>query len=205
MKVFKCYIFVSIIELILLTLGYSIVIYLVSYYLLDFTFSQISPLTWWIILLLYFSACYCYIGISNNDIVLYDDRLEIISKIPFFKKHQSFPLAEIQYVQFRRDWTDTIWQPINSVFLGVLVKLLSDYILSFLLPFNYKWIKVTTDREYRFYCFGLEMEYYDSQMPTTFDELFYDLANKKVKVRWTDNSEPNYAFMNREAEKRLKL
>ncbi|RFS17058.1 hypothetical protein [Emticicia sp. C21] len=204
MKIFKCYIAGSIIELILLTLGYSVVIYLVSHYLLDIRLSEISPLSWRIMLLLYFLACYIYIGISNNDIVLYDDRLEIISKIPFFKKHWSFPLAEIKSVQFRHDWTETIWQPIKPVFLAVIVKLLYDCILSFLLPHNYKWIKVIADREYKFYCFGLEMEHYDSQMPTTFDELFYDLANKKVKVSWTDDSEPYYDSMNREAEERLK-
>ena len=47
------------------------------------------------------------------------------------------------------------------------------------------------------------MEHYDSY-GTTFDELFYDLANKKIKVSWTDDSEAQYAFMNQQAEERVK-
>lgn len=204
MKVFKSLVGAAIVEFLILAVGYSVLIFLIFSVLLGFNLYQLLNQNWGIILIIYTTACYIYTGLSSNDIILYDDKIEIVSNIPLFKKHLSFPLSEIQSVQFRHEWAETSIKFTKSIFWDYTISFLLSHFLFFLLPTKYKWIKVTTDQTYKFYCFGIEMDNYDNaDSGLLFEDLFFALAHKGIIVSWTDNSDHYYQQMNKQAKEIL--
>ena len=76
---------------------------------------------------------------------------------------------------------------------------MTEFFVIAFFPYDYKWIKVKADKDYQFYCFGLEMDYYDNEGPH-FEELFVTLAEKNIKVSWTDTSDIYYKQMTKNVE-----
>ncbi len=61
-----------------------------------------------ILTILFLSFTYVFIGITNNDIYVFEDRLEIKNRIPLFRKTAVFKLNDISSVVFRDDWTENL-------------------------------------------------------------------------------------------------
>jgi acyl-coenzyme A synthetase/AMP-(fatty) acid ligase len=77
----------------------------------------------------------------------------------------------------------------------VIKYIVTQWIAPFFFPPDYKWIKIHTNRTYKFYCFGIEMDYYENETNTVFEELYKVLADKGVNVSWTDTTDSYYLQM----------
>jgi len=157
-----------------------------------FQLSHISFLHWMWISILYLFICYCYAGFFNNDILVFDDRIEVVNTLPLFKKHMSFSFENIKSVTFRHDYRETFGNNIKSE----LLKQFAEFFFDLVFPPYYKWIRVQAGKEYKFYCFGIETDYYERVDSLVFEDLFRLLAEKGIAVKWTNHTEAYYLSMN---------
>jgi hypothetical protein len=175
----------------MLTISFLGLLFLLLFLTTNFRLTQITFTGWFVIFLSYCILAYFYMGLTNNDIFLFDNKVEIINQLPLFKKHHSFQLDEIKSVKFKHEWTETFGKNIKPNFLKFVV---TQLLAPFFFPTDYKWIKVSADKDYTFYCFGIEMDCYDNEGPF-FEDLFNQLADKGVNVSWTDTSDVYYSQM----------
>lgn len=132
---------------------------------------------------LYLLGVYSYLGITNNDFILTNDTLEVVGKVPLFRRRRKFLLYDINIAVFRHDWTDTVGVHIKPRILQFFVKEISQLVF----PFDYKWVEITTNHTFRFYCFGLQYNYFDNKGPL-FEDLHKALRRKGIPVKWTKSS-----------------
>lgn len=132
---------------------------------------------------LYLIGVYSYLGITNNDFILTNDTLEVVGKVPLFRRRRRFLLYDINIALFRHDWTNTVGEDIKPRAFQFLVKEISQLVF----PFDYKWIEITTSHTFRFYCFGLQYNYFDNKGPL-FEDLHKALRAKGISVKWTRSS-----------------
>lgn len=138
---------------------------------------------WKFLLIFYLIIGYVYAGMTNNDLMVHDNRLEIINHLPLFKKRLEIPFDQIEAVKFKSEWTE-IFEKMTPR-LGLQLFLIQFAGLFF--PFDYKWIKISGKKSYTVYCFGLERDYYSNKGPL-FEDLFDNLAKKGLNVSWTESS-----------------
>ena len=143
--------------------------------------------TYLFLLIPYSLGIYIYAGLFNNDILIDNAKIEIINNVPLFKKRISFDFSTIKTITLRHDWTETFGQRIKSRNLKYILLQLTRT----LFPYNYKWIKIETDKEYKFYCFGIDHDYYDNDGPL-FEDVYKTLRRKHKSVKWTNDSDPYY-------------
>ncbi len=124
-----------------------------------------------ILIVPYTFGIYFYIGLFNNDIKIDNTKIEIINRVPFFKKKISFNYSNIKTITLRHDWTETFGKNIKSK----RIKFIFSQLTPLLFPYNYKWIKIETDNEYKFYCFGIDYDYYDNECPS-FEDIYNTLS-----------------------------
>ena len=172
-------------------LCYSGVLYLILLFGTDFRLHQLSWIGWAGIFVSYAVLAYVYAGFANDDILLYADRIEIVNRIPLFRKHYSFQIDQVESVKFRHEWTESFGKNIKP---GLLKYIMSPFLATLFFPADYKWIKISTNKTYTFYCFGVDMDYYDNNGPI-FEDLFNKLAEKGVNVSWTDTPDTYYSHM----------
>lgn len=172
-------------------LSRSLVLLLLLFFLLKFLFNvdflSIAVMYYVLFFVCYILFTYIYLGKTNNDFVVFEDRIEIINKLPFFKRKTVLHFNEIKSIVFRHEWTESIRNKIKPPNLSFL---LSDFLLPLFFPYDYKWIRFTTEKNYIFYCFGLEFDYYDNEGPLI-EGLFHKLGDCGLNVSWT-NIELNY-------------
>lgn len=58
-----------------------------------------------LLFVIYLIIAIFYLGITNNDIAVYEDRLEIVNHLPLFKKRIAIPFDQIKTVTFRQEWS----------------------------------------------------------------------------------------------------
>ncbi len=196
MQEFKSKISNSLGTFFLLTISLLGLLYLLLFVTTGYKLTQIKFSGWLIFILIYCTLTYLYAGLTNNDIILYTDRLDIVNRVPFFKKHHSFQLDNIKSVTFRHEWTETFGKNIKPNFLKYIV---TQFLAPLFFPTDYKWIRVSADKDYKIYCFGIEMDYYDNKGPL-FEDLFTKLSNKGVNVSWTDTTDIYYSQMTKNIE-----
>ncbi len=131
------------------------------------------------LLIPYLAAIYCYAGLFNNDVIINETGIEIVNRVPLFKKSRKFDFTSIQSITLRHDWTETYGRNIRTRWINLIVKELALLVF----PWDYKWIKIATDKEYTFYCFGIEYDYFDNEGPL-FEDLFSYLKNYHPQVQW---------------------
>jgi hypothetical protein len=180
----------------ILAISFTGLFYLLVFLTTDFRLTQISFSAWLIIFSAYAVLAYLYTGFTNNDILVFDDRIEIVNRLPLFKKHYRFQLDKIKSMKFRHEWTETFGKSIKPSFFKYIV---TQLLAPCFFPADYKWIRVCADKDYKFYCFGIEMDYYDNEGPL-FEDLFNQLAGKGVNVSWTDTTGIYYSQMTKNAE-----
>ena len=173
-------------------------IYVALYIFTDFHLTQISFLGWLLFFSLYLIIMYLYAGFTNNDILVFDDRLEIVNRIPLFKKRRVFRFENINSIKFRHQWQETFGSNIQPTFLQYVIKFFPELFF----PAHYKWIKIKANKEYKFYCFGIEMEYYENEKEPVFEDIFQLLSLKGLDVCWTNNTDKYYQSMNESALKK---
>ncbi|NOS90838.1 MAG: hypothetical protein HOP30_02845 [Cyclobacteriaceae bacterium] len=132
------------------------------------------------LLIPYLAAMYFYAGLFNHDVVVHETGIEIVNRVPLFKKTTKFEFASIQSITLRHDWTETF----GTNFRIPWIKSAAKELALLLFPWDYKWIKIVTDQEYKFYCFGIEYDCYDNEGPV-FEDLFSDLTKHYSHVKWT--------------------
>ena len=180
----------------LMTLCDLLIIYAILYFTTNFSLTDITILGWTLLIVIYVLICYLYAGLTNNNIIVFDNRLEIKNELPLFKKHKIFQFENIKSVTFRHEWTATLTSKINSKFIKLFV---TEFTASWFFPTDYKWIKIESDKDYKFYCFGLEMNFYDNEEPY-FEDLFHCLADKQINVSWTNTTDKYYSQMTKKVE-----
>ena len=134
-------------------------------------------------------------GIVNNDIVVFETKIEIVNRIPFFRKRTLFQYSEIKEITLRHDWTETLGSKIKSRRYRYVLKELAQIVI----PYNFKWIRFVTVREFKFYCFGIDYDYYDNKGPL-FEDLYKELRKKHKFVMWTNEGSPFYARLKKLTE-----
>lgn len=182
MQKYKCRIFISFISFVLATISYLALSYLLLTWIIDFELKQVTTEIWIVFSIIYLVVAYLYLSYFNNDIVVYDNSIEVINRLPPFRRKFHFPLYEVKSIQFRHDWTESIGRNIKPYKLGYWV----GQIATLFFPSDYKWIKIESDKTYRFYCFGLEYDFYDNKNPH-FEDLYSDLSKRNVTVSWTNS------------------
>lgn len=160
-----------------------VLLYLIFYLSTDFRLSSITMPVWIIIILFIFIISYLYTGLTNNDVLVANNSIEIVNRMPLFKKRISFQYDKIRLIKFRHEWTETFGESIKPLFLKYI---LTGWIAPFFFPTDYKWINVSADKDYIFYCFGIERDFFENEEPC-FEDLFNELSKKGVNVRWTNN------------------
>jgi hypothetical protein len=140
-----------------------------------------------ILLIPYFFGIYLYAGLFNNDIIVDNSKIEIVNSIPFFRKRVSFDYSAIKSITLRHDWTETFGRRIKSNRVRYVLSQLTQIFL----PYNYKWIKIETYRKFRFFCFGIDFDYYNNDGPL-FEDVYKALRRKHKSVKWTNNTSPYY-------------
>lgn len=145
-------------------------------------------------LVLLFIGIYVYAGITNNNISVKNDSIEVYRKLPFFKRTVFINFSEIEEITMRHDWTETVLKKLKpSIFRYIIV----EWFLQTIFPPDYKWIKFKTRNGIlKFHCFGIDYDYYDNPEPY-FEHLFVELANKNLPVMWTKNSDPYFNDLQR--------
>jgi hypothetical protein len=132
---------------------------------------------------------YTYISLTNNDIKLDQNTIEFERKLFPFKRTVNFNLKDVLEITMQHDWTDTILENLKPKFLKYLIV---EWVLKMILAEDYKWVKITTsEKSYKFYCFGLEHDYYDNPKPY-FEDLYLELAKHQLNVNWTKNNDIYY-------------
>lgn len=137
----------------------------------------------------------------NNDIIIGEDKIIIRKRLIFYEKKKSINIADVQGILLKHDWTETVASKLKQPLLRYFFV---ELILQTLFPPDYKWIKIKTNSEtVKYFCFGLEYDYYDNPRPH-FDDLYFDLARRGINVEWTNDSDPYYQDLRRRKEKLLK-
>jgi hypothetical protein len=177
------------------------IIFLLLKFLFKVDFSNIHIKYYVIGLIFYAILTYVYIGLVNHDFIVFKDKIEVINRVPFFRNKKVFKYEDIKLIQFRHEWTEEFEEKFK---LGIFGFLIRETVIQSFIPPDYKWIKIVSDRNYKFFCFGLEFDYYDNEGPLI-EELFYQLADYGIDVRWTNVKLNYYAgMMNKVNEKRKK-
>jgi hypothetical protein len=145
----------------------------------DLHLSSLNP-RYLILVIPYVVVVYIYAGLFNNDIIITGTTLEIINSVPLFKKRILFELTSVKTITLRHDWTETIGNEIKQSTLRYCIKEL----VSVFFPYNYKWIKIEAEKKYKFYCFGIDYDYYENEKPY-FEDLYKELKNRQASVNWT--------------------
>ena len=176
----------------------SFVIFFVVFLFLKFVFNinfSLIHIGYYILFTVcYILLTYIYLAKTNTDFIVLDDRIEMVNNLPFFKKKTVLPFNEIKSIVFRHEWTESLQEKIKPRTLGFII---TEYLVSAFFPYDYKWIKFTTDRSYTFLCFGLEFDYFDNNDEALIEGLFYKLAACGIDVRWTNIKLNYYAGMMR--------
>ncbi len=158
-------------------------------------FSKINWLIYTGAITAYVIIAYLYVAITNHDIIVYEERVELINRMPLFKKHKIFLIKEIKSVAFKHEWTETVLANIKPIGLRII---LVNFIMPIFIPSEYKWIEICTSKKFKFYCFGIDTDMYDNPKPY-FEELFIDLSEKQIAVSWTNSSDSYYDNLTKKA------
>jgi hypothetical protein len=185
----------------ILTISFFGLLYLTIFLASNFRLTQVTFLGWLIVVLMYSILSYLYVGLVNNDILLFDNRLEIVNRLPLFKKHKIFYFDKIIFVKFKHEWTETFGENIRPKPLRYIFK---ELLAPLFFPIDYKWIKIGVEKNYKFYCFGLTMDFCENETEPVFEHLFIQLAEKGVNVSWTNTSDVYYSQMTKNLEDKNK-
>lgn len=191
MQEFKSKVGSSLRTFLLLTISFLALCYFLLVLTINFKLPQITFPEWLVIVLIYSTLAYIYAGFTNNNILVFENRLEIVNRLPLFKKHHSFQFDQIKSVKFKHEWTETFGKNIKPSFLKYIM---TEFLTTFIFPTDFKWIRVSAVKDYKFYCFGIEMDYYDNKGPL-FEDLYKKLAAAGVAVSWTDTTNLYYSQM----------
>jgi hypothetical protein len=133
----------------------------------------------------------------NNDVILTENQIRIRKRFIFHHKEKSIDFNEIESIYLKHDWTETIASKLKPLILQFI---LVECVLKTVFPPDYKWIKIKTNKEtLKYFCFGIERDYYDNPRPH-FDDLYFDLAKKGINVEWTNETDPYYRDLQKRKE-----
>jgi hypothetical protein len=182
-KLFKSSIGSSLLLFILQT-GLLLIVSFLIFYIAGSDWLKTFFLSHWLLLLIIYSGICCvYVCIFNNDVALFDDRVEIINRTPVLGKKHSFSFGDIEFVTFHHNWMETFAATIKPAFLQYIIK----YTVEIFAPANYKWIEIKSGKVQRFYCFGIESDYYENESEFVFENLFTAVSDKGVAVYWAND------------------
>ncbi|HEY9007397.1 hypothetical protein [Ohtaekwangia sp.] len=136
---------------------------------------------------IYLVLVYIYLGITNHDFILTEDSVVIQNRVLFFRTHSAIPLRQVRQVLFRHDWTETAGKEIKIRIVRTAVR----WTMHLFFPFDYKWIEISNSKALRFYCFGLDYDYFDNKGPL-FEDLFKALKARGIRVGWTNKKYSPY-------------
>lgn len=189
----------SVIGFVLTSVSYVFVLFLIVLILNGFSIPQIDKQIIIGFLFIYLLSLYIYLGKTNFDFTLSNDEIKITNRLPFFQKTEFIKLKDIHRVLFKHDWNDTYnIQPNRSYFMKQLYNLLRTFI-----PYDLKWIKVTTDKTRKYNCYGIEFDYWDNE-GLLIEDLFLELSEKGICVEWTDDTDKYFKHMNEQAKSNCK-
>ena len=154
----------------------------------------------WAIIIIYLFQFVIQIYLTNNDLLIKDK--EIIIQSSMFKGIQKgkFSIDEIQEIIFKDDWSESF---MNKCYTSLLRFIVLDYFLMFLIPYEYKWIEIRTNKnqKFKYYFFGINFDYYDNTNEVLFEDMFITMANKNIKVKWKSTKDLYFKKLQEGADK----
>ena len=130
-----------------------------------------------------------YLSLTNTDIKISKNHIEFKGKLLLSKKKVTFSLNEISEITLKHDWTATALTNFKPEFLKYLIV---EWLLKTIRNEEAKWITVKTkNRDYKFYCFGIEYDCYNNPKPH-FEDLYFELSKLNLIVNWTENNDLYY-------------
>lgn len=128
---------------------------------------------------------YVYLYVTSYDITIDSDKLVIGKSFKlfyYFGGEKTFKVNEIENITTLSCMVNVIEEKVRFAPFAFIIQLVLPYFIN-----EYKWIKIKThDRVYKFYCMGIEYDYFDNQHPT-FEDLYLSLAKKGINVKWSHN------------------
>ena len=125
----------------------------------------------WAIIIIYLFQFVIQIYLTNNDLLIKDK--EIIIQSSMFKgiRKRQFSIDEISEVIFKDEWSESFMNKRNTSLLRFIGL---DYFLMFLIPYEYKWIEIRTNKnqKFKYYFFGINFDYYDNTNEVLFEDMF---------------------------------
>lgn len=149
-------------------------------------FKSLSSYT--LIIILVFA--YVYLGFTNNDIHIYQDKLVFVNRLFFFKRE--YLLMDIEKIRLKHEWSEKILKtksktPFTSVFFV-------EFIIQVLIPIDYKYIKLIhkDGKSKKMFCFGFDYASFNSKRSPLMEVIFADLESIHKDVLWTKNNDPDF-------------
>lgn len=137
----------------------------------------------------YVPLAFIQIFLTNNDLIIEEE--EIIIRSSLFKgiRKKRFRKEEIEEIIFKDEWSETFMSRNYPSIIRLAILYLA---LFWIIPPEYKWIKIKTKskKEFKYYFFGMNYDFYDNTKKVIFEDIFIELAKRNIKVKWksTKNS-----------------
>jgi hypothetical protein len=165
---------------VLTSLSYLGILYGCLYFVGDFRLAQL-PAEWWVAFTVaYGILLYCYCGVTSNTIEVSSTFIKVYNVVPGFRKNLTFKFSAVNAVHFKQTSADDLTQSIKPRYLAIPV----NFIAVLLLPAEWKYIRIVTDKAHLFYCSGIESDYYEYDGNLSFEHLHKQCEQAGLNTMW---------------------
>jgi hypothetical protein len=154
------------------------------------------------IIIIYLSLFIIQIFMTNNDLII--DEKEIIIQSSMFGgiRRKAFKKEEILEITFKDEWSETF---MNNQYDSIIRYVILEFILMWFIPWEYKWIEITTkyNRKFKYYFFGMNYDFYDNSQEILFEDMFVELAKRNIRVKWKSTKDVYFKGIQERADEIL--
>ena len=137
----------------------------------------------WTVVMAYLFLFIIQIFITNNDLIIEGD--EIIIHPSLFKslREKRFQKDEISKIIFKDEWSESF---MNNRPTSIIRFVIVHFILMLFIPWEYKWITISTknNQNFKYFFFGLNYDFHDNAEEVLFEDMFIELAKRNINVQW---------------------
>lgn len=148
---------------------------------------KIITFNWWFLLacIPYFIIWYVILSYADNSINVSETFFSISKSNLLFQESELIQKDEIEFIELKYNWIDGIFPSSRFLFYITFPLVM---ILPYILPAFYKLIIVHyKDGHYkRFYCFGIEEDYYTNSESDTFENLVRTFYKLDYEIKMTN-------------------
>lgn len=162
------------------SLGYLAILYALLYFVGDFRLAQLSAAWWVAFTIAYGILLYCYCGVTSNTIEVSATSLTIKNVVPGFGRNTTFNFGDINAVHFKQTSAGDLTHSIKPDYLAIPINIIAGLVL----PADWKYILIVTDKTHLFYCPGIESDYFEFEGNLSFEDLYQQCEQAGLNTMW---------------------